>query len=532
MAATETNRFGCSRDRAMGSCGGGLMAGAETERFAGGVMERIGSGMPLLPWTRHMLLVLWDQLRLLLHVIYYSFISVFQMFRFEVHVRITDDPSITSDPSDPFLLSTLTDHKEALLSTLREDVDSGLFMGHRPTTSWAVGDWSFFVSDSLCSDEEHSASCWSSEEEHGMEFDCDESKALWESLCVRNNDPYDPMCFSACVSTRGCRGGTQEEAGVREGATEERSASCKTEFGDVCSSFCDSPDVCKPSWEVESISTDCCSPEEESKVLWEVESISPDCFSPEEESKASWEGESRHPEAPLGRFWGSSSEESSDDEEERSELGPGSGSGLERTLLCRCDSNSSWSSESSDSSETWEQREENQLIWDLLSHNNDPFNPLSFSAPCSRDHNTDPYNPLRCREMGPCAQAPESPLPRKRRSGQKPELQQRNIQRHSHPQITVQHWRRAPTRAPRGPSIGILSEKPVHQLKKVWFSDQVQVHVMRSWRWARQAARRGQWEESARDRERFRRRIQEAERILGPCLRQEVRDQRASLHQD
>lgn len=39
-------------------------------------MEKFGSGgMALLPWTKQLLTVLWEQLRLLVQVIYYTFMS-------------------------------------------------------------------------------------------------------------------------------------------------------------------------------------------------------------------------------------------------------------------------------------------------------------------------------------------------------------------------------------------------------------------------------------------------------------------------
>lgn len=39
-------------------------------------VERFGSGgVALLPWTKQMLTVLWEQLRLLVQVIYYTFMS-------------------------------------------------------------------------------------------------------------------------------------------------------------------------------------------------------------------------------------------------------------------------------------------------------------------------------------------------------------------------------------------------------------------------------------------------------------------------
>lgn len=53
---------------------------APTVASQGGVertqMARVGpGGLALLPWTKHMLAALWGQLRLLLQVIYYTFVS-------------------------------------------------------------------------------------------------------------------------------------------------------------------------------------------------------------------------------------------------------------------------------------------------------------------------------------------------------------------------------------------------------------------------------------------------------------------------
>lgn len=53
---------------------------------------------------------------------------------------------------------------------------------------------------------------------------------------------------------------------------------------------------------------------------------------------------------------------------------------------------------------------------------------------------------------------------------------------------------------------------------QVRFSPVVHVHVVRSWLFARRASRRGNWEEMARDRERFQRRVKEVEACVGPCL--------------
>lgn len=45
-----------------------------------------------------------------------------------------------------------------------------------------------------------------------------------------------------------------------------------------------------------------------------------------------------------------------------------------------------------------------------------------------------------------------------------------------------------------------------------------EIHPMIQWSYAYQAARKGHWEECARDRERFSKRIREAENTLGSIL--------------
>lgn len=202
---------------------------------------------------------------------------VFQMFRFEVHVSITDETgqhiqhmSTAANPSDSFLFSSLFDGDssmmvsgsghisnfcsdmgdpftrkstaEALLSTLRADeLCCGLvdeFVSRTsgkednmfgPQKSWKMGftgDWNLFGScsgDPSCKStpEEDQSSPWSSEEDQNpFEFDNEESRNLWESLSG-SSDPYNPFFFSACTSTRTNMG--------KQGATEPKEGSNKTD---------------------------------------------------------------------------------------------------------------------------------------------------------------------------------------------------------------------------------------------------------------------------------------------------------------
>jgi len=174
------------------------------------------------------------------------------MFRFEVHLRITDESGqhvqhigATTNPTDSFLFSSLFDGDnedvfpggataEALLSSLRGDdfvsrassKEDGLFVGHHP--SWGFsGDWNIFASGTdtghtshkstgevLRQDlsEEERSPHWSSEEDQTQgDFDSEESKSLWESLS-KSSDPYNPFFFSACISTNTNTGKTKREA--------------------------------------------------------------------------------------------------------------------------------------------------------------------------------------------------------------------------------------------------------------------------------------------------------------------------------
>uniref|UniRef100_A0A096MBK4 Protein phosphatase 1 regulatory subunit 15A/B C-terminal domain-containing protein n=1 Tax=Poecilia formosa TaxID=48698 RepID=A0A096MBK4_POEFO len=479
-------------------------------------MERFGGGgMALLPWTKQMLTVLWEQLRLLVQVIYYTFISVFQMFRFEVHVRITDETGehiqhmgTASNTPESFLFSSLFDGEngvmvggsnplsnfcadvgdpfagkataEALLSSLRADdlccglvddfvsrtggADDGLLLGHQST--WKMGfpgDWNIFMSSDGCSSSDACLrSCdkafkskETSEEDRSSQWSSEEEPNVVEFESEESGDAD----LKASEETMGA---------PRLNAWVCRSDS-ESSWSSWADSECSSPDVDK----------------EESNKLWEFFSSPEDPYNPLYFTASTTSSPSLKTKPPSTCKQASlpTPPPKTNDETERQSSRPPS-----------------------------EDDDNEELIWESLGQKDDPYHPLNFKA---------------CLQSTSPSLKPIDPNPsvktRKLIKASKPALPDRKLKQHRHQDKRLVPWKR-PEPTSRLPAEGNTEKKAGTRQKKVQFSPLVQVHVMRTWPFARQASRKGHWEELARDRDRFRRRIADTEQAVGYCLTQPHRE--------
>ncbi|XP_047195723.1 protein phosphatase 1 regulatory subunit 15B-like [Hippoglossus stenolepis] len=166
--------------------------------------------------------------------------------------------------------------------------------------------------------------------------------------------------------------------------------------------------------------------------------------------------------------------------------------------------------------------DEDDQLWKFLCQKDDPFHPLNFQA-CLQSSTTALQS-----EEDPDAlkvhHTKNSPTKSKkckkdsktlRRSSSKPSRPDRLSKHHPHQDKTLVPWKRPGQTHQSSPEERKESNTST---KKVRFSPLVQVHVVRTWLFARQASRKGRWEEMARDRDRFQRRIQETERDISHCL--------------
>ncbi|XP_072889934.1 uncharacterized protein [Hemitrygon akajei] len=136
----------------------------------------------------------------------------------------------------------------------------------------------------------------------------------------------------------------------------------------------------------------------------------------------------------------------------------------------------------------------NDELWDSFFQNTDPFNPLNFSA-CTT---TRASSNQEVKEGASNTKLPET-------SGV---CFNTYVPNGEQPALTLEQE---------------TSERQRKTGKKVRFSPVVEVHRMVVWDFASRAARKGPWEQCARDRSRFERRIASTEAAIGYCLDQEHR---------
>ncbi|KAG9481531.1 hypothetical protein GDO78_010654 [Eleutherodactylus coqui] len=166
---------------------------------------------------------------------------------------------------------------------------------------------------------------------------------------------------------------------------------------------------------------------------------------------------------------------------------------LDRAVPENWDEESDWSDEDS-----WDEDSnscnEGEDLWASFCRSDDPYNPFSFAMPTSS-----PGQPKK----EPSTKSPETlhdcgTVTKKQKM--KPVL---SGYKSSH---------KCPL--PKEESM----EEGNQCTKKVRFSPKVTVHPIIAWSFAHRMARKGPWEEYARDRSRFQRRIAETEAAIGFCL--------------
>ncbi|XP_036391275.1 protein phosphatase 1 regulatory subunit 15B [Megalops cyprinoides] len=583
----------------------------------------------ILPWTRQILNILWEHLQLLVHVVYYSFMAVFQMFRLEVHVRITDETghhhvqhvSTAGNPAESFILTSLFDsnnsvfvpgskplsnrgvnsyagssHAGALLSSLRaedlcfslvddfvirtkegfSDSEEDLCLGHHPTwKSSGAGDWEVFLADEsnnkdeVCCDagkgveviqpvteckpaEKCEESVWegddegngeefSSEESHafwesftnssdasegvevikpvieckpakeweesvweddddddegaGEEFSSEVNQALWESFS-KSSDPYNPLSFSACISTSSKKEAAQD--GDNSDGLESDSVGSSAEEGQQntpLKKYC--LDFRQPQLESESDwdSSDGSGAEEddENDKLWELFANPADPYDPLHFTACAIS---------------SILKKAAADDHASTGVRPSELDCVPEGSMNTLDSCTG--GEESDGPSGSEVEEE---LWNSFSQSADPYHPLHFRA-CLR---SSPAAPLLTspsafeKSFNTVARAPK----KNRRS--KPALPKRHFKHYCH-QTSVDRPRLTTWKKSGSVLAAVVQTEDKAVVKKVRFSPIVQVHTMHTWSFAMQAARKGLWEELARDRVRFQRRIEETEQAIGYCF--------------
>ncbi|XP_017320599.1 protein phosphatase 1 regulatory subunit 15B isoform X2 [Ictalurus punctatus] len=465
--------------------------GKAIERSA---MQRFShSGMALLPWTRQILTVLWENVRLMLQVICCSLMAVFQMFRFELHLRITDD----TGEHIQHMTNAHGDTEGFLLSSLFESNKNVVVAGPNPLSRFNKDPFnlnshsrsvlSSLVNDDLCcSLVDNLVSC------------ATECLNENEDVCVGEQFGWKHR-FDWNFHT-GLEGRVDEEClPTLYGNEVQKQSDCCT--GVECNwsrlSFKSQSSDSEFSWgSSDSSSID--REREDSDGLWDLLRCSNDPYHP------------LHFTACMSSAVAN-----------RQRTQPGSS--LQRNEFTSTPSSVFCFSDSSEqgNTETVNSEDEEEALWKSLSWDDDPYHPLNFRAPLSSAHAfTDSH------EKGPKTSRDSTST-----RCPKPILMQRQVFSHRCPQMCVEKPAKVPWKRPINKTVDASMTKKISTVKRVKFSPVVQIHKMRAWSFALQACRKGPWEEHARDRDRFQRRILETEQAIGYCFMRSHRDKFFIYHQ-
>ncbi|KAK7152235.1 hypothetical protein R3I94_008533 [Phoxinus phoxinus] len=455
-------------------------------------LRRFGdSGMMLLPWTKQILTVVWEQLRLLLQVICCTFMTVFQMFRFEVHLRITDETGqhiqhMTSGSGDPdsFLLSSLFENNKNMVVGGSSPLSK---FGRDPfdVSSHSRSVLSSLVSDELCCSlvddlVSHATECLNDTEDlyigdhsvwkHGYDWTVLGGS---ERKCAESTCTFTVSGFSAKDFVKHQK--PISDPDTSGSSTEDVQTPCQVQS---VAHLSDS----EFSWG--STDSSCFEGErEESDKLWELLTSSTDPYHP------------MHFTACLS----SATAEKSETQEVSKPESPTS---------------QSTASTGSESSKPGSEDEEEEALWRSLSQNDDPYHPLNFRAPLQ----SSPATPVPPKHHSPSQSTrSKARLCKSSRRSKLPSPPSK-VPRHRCHKLPFETLSVVPWRRYVGLTAVQGNQRKCATFKKVKFSPIVQVHKMHSWSFALQASRKGPWEELARDRDRFRKRISETEKAIGYCF--------------
>ncbi|XP_033913368.3 protein phosphatase 1 regulatory subunit 15B-like isoform X1 [Acipenser ruthenus] len=346
---------------------------------------------------------------------------------------------------------------------------------------------------------------WDEDESSCQEWDTEENRKLWECF-VNAADTYNPFNFSACISS--CPQKKQShpnETHCLKGEARENSSFSSdseevAENQNYCFNFgqnCSETETEEDDWD--SSSNCSASDQEENNKLWDSFVNPTDPYSP----------------LHFTACTASTSTTQKMSECLNKHTGPVKVPAKKCLTLANSTKDSGYDSQSISDEESNSEDEDsceklNKKLWDLFSQSSDPYNLLNFRAclkSCPTDNKSED-NGVRNETNG------TGPV---KATSVKPNLPKRHFkhycQNKSKDNQQFLTWKKPAKVAARRTEE--KEEKDI--VKKVTFSPVVHVHVMHAWDFALRAARKSPWEEMARDRARFQRRIQEAEETIGCC---------------